>query len=214
MNKRIWSVLTLLGMLVFSALKISSQPEPQAVDFRADIQPILTANCIGCHQGNTAPAELHLDTPEGLLRGGTSGKVVIPADAEKSLLTIRIADTSNNRMPPGRQLTAEQIGLIKAWINQGAKADATVDFATQIQPIFRSSCYTCHSGGDPKAQFHLDDKASALKGGALGHDIVPGKGQASLLLQRVRGEGGRPRMPLAGTPLNDNQIALIEKWIV
>src|SRR5688500_50411 len=44
------------------------------VDYRRDVQPILNATCVGCHNGPTAPAELQLATPEGLLRGGTSGQ--------------------------------------------------------------------------------------------------------------------------------------------
>jgi len=186
----------------------------QQVDFRKDIQPILAANCVQCHQGNAAPAELRLDTPEGLLKGGTSGKVLNPGEAEKSLLIARITDPNgNNRMPPGSQLTAGQIAAIKTWIDQGAKADTSVDFVSQIQPIFRSSCYTCHSGNDPKSQLHLDSKALALKGAASGLVIVAGNARDSRLVHRVRGEGSEPRMPLAGSPLTNEQIALIEKWI-
>src|SRR5438105_12001565 len=125
MTRRVQCVLTFLPVMTLPAM-LYSQPSSQLVEFRKDIQPILAGKCVGCHQGATAPAELHLDTPEGLLRGATSGKVVLPGDAEKSLLVVRITDTSDNRMPPGGQLTAEQIGLIKTWINQGAKTDASV----------------------------------------------------------------------------------------
>ena len=184
------------------------------MDFRKDIQPILAQNCVGCHQGNAAPAELRLDTPEGFLKGGTSGEAFVPGDAEKSLVVLRISDPNgNNRMPPGGQLSPEQVGLIRTWINQGAKADVTVDFVTQVQPIFRDSCYACHSGNEPQSQLHLDNLAMALKGAATGPVIIAGSSKESRLLQRVRGEGGEPRMPLVGTPLTNNQITLVEKWI-
>src|SRR4029079_12871603 len=109
MNRRIWFVLAILLAAVVPVRQLSSQTGATAVDFRKDIQPILASSCVGCHRGNTAPADLHLDTPEGLLRGGTSGKVVIPGDPDQSLLMIRIADTGNNRMPPNGQLTATQL---------------------------------------------------------------------------------------------------------
>jgi len=126
-------------------------PQSIPVDFYSDIRPILSTNCVACHQGKSAPAQLHLDSPEGLLQGGTSGKVVVPGNADKSLLVERIEDKGTNRMPPGGQLSAAQIGLIKLWINQGAKAEASIDFAAQVQPIFQASCYSCHSGNDPKS---------------------------------------------------------------
>lgn len=207
-------ILTLAISLSIPAVQEAAQLVMGAIDYRKDVQPVFQKNCVGCHQGNTAPAELHLDSPEGVLRGGTSGKVVIPGDAEKSLLILRIADENgNNRMPPGGQLSAEQILLVKAWINQGAKAAASLDFVTQVQPIFKASCYACHSGSDPKAQLHLDSKALALKGAASGPVIVPGDSKDSRLIHRVRGEGGEPRMPLVGARLTEEQIAVLQKWI-
>src|SRR5262249_11300049 len=50
-------------------------------------------------------------------------------------------------------------------------------------------------------------------GGASGPAIVPGHGNDSLLIHRVRGEDGKARMPRVGTPLSADQIALLEKWI-
>ena len=108
MGKRIWCVLTLALLLILPGLELSSQTPSKAVDFRADIQPILTANCIGCHQGSTAPAELHLDTPEGLLHGGTSGAVVIPGVNE--------AIDQNDA-----ERTEQQIAALAAALNRAAK---------------------------------------------------------------------------------------------
>src|SRR5262249_53501975 len=107
----------LAAVLAFVAPLPVFLPAPgSGVEERRGIQPILIANCAKCHQGNAAPAELRLDSPEGLLKGGTSGKAVLPGDADKSLLLARIADPNgNNRMPPGGQLTAAQIDTIKRW---------------------------------------------------------------------------------------------------
>ena len=94
-----------------------------------------------------------------------------------------------------------------------ASPAAPVDFTTQIQPILATACYGCHSGNEPRAQLHLDSGSLALKGGASGPVILPGDSRNSRLLHRVRGEDGKPRMPLAGTPLPADQITLLERWI-
>src|SRR5205823_2995693 len=131
-----------------------------------------------------------------------------------SPLVHRIEDPNgNNRMPPGGQLTGVQIALIKSWINQGAKSDTTVDFVTEVQPIFKNACYSCHGGNNVKGDFHLDNKSAALKGGKIGKDIVPGASRDSLLLHRVLGDNGMARMPMVGSALSTEQVAVLQRWI-
>ena len=81
-----------------------------------------------CHNGTKKPrAGLALDTLEGVLKGSKDGKVVIPRDSAHSDLVLAVAhagDDPDTFMPKGRNakpLTPEQIGLIRAWIDQGAK---------------------------------------------------------------------------------------------
>ena len=99
----------------------SSQLPTAAVDYYQDIQPIFTANCAQCHQGPAATAELRLDSVNGLMKGGTSGPAIIPGSADNSLLVSRIADTGTNRMPPGGNLSSNDLALIRAWINKARK---------------------------------------------------------------------------------------------
>ncbi len=89
---------------------------------------------------------------------------------------------------------------------------AKVDFARDIQPIFRAHCQSCH-GESAKGQLRLDNKASAMKGGISGAVIVPGSSRSSRLLHRVRGEGGEKRMPLGGEALKPEQVQLLARWI-
>src|SRR5690349_22724562 len=63
----------------------------------------------------------------------------------------------------------------------------TVDFVKDIQPIFAEHCFRCHGPNKQEAQFRLDSKDIALKGGELGVAIVPGKSAESLLVQAVSG---------------------------
>ena len=103
-----------------------------SVSYYRDIEPILKANCESCHQATMAAGGLRVDVPENLLQGGASGKAVVPGKAERSLLYTRLTVTTDKRMPPVGMLTEEQLALIRAWINLGAKIDASK--ATPLKP--------------------------------------------------------------------------------
>ncbi len=93
----------------------------EAVNYYRDIEPILNASCVSCHQASLAAGGLRLDAPENLLQGGASGKALVPGKADRSLLYTRLTVTTDKRMPPVGMLTEEQLALIRAWINLGAK---------------------------------------------------------------------------------------------
>src|SRR5258708_870231 len=90
---------------------------------------------------------------------------------------------------------------------------ATVDFATQIQPILKQACYDCHGPQKQKAKLRLDSRELALTGGGSGPAIVPGNSSASYLIHRVLGEGDEDRMPIKRDPLTADQVALLKYWI-
>jgi hypothetical protein len=96
---------------------------------------------------------------------------------------------------------------------QPPETEAVVDFHRDVQPILAASCYACHSSNEPRADLRLDSKALALEGGVSGPAILPGDSRGSLLLHRVRGEDGQPRMPRTGTPLRADQVAVLASWI-
>jgi mono/diheme cytochrome c family protein len=100
------------------------------VTYAADIKPIFDASCVKCHSGDKPKARLKLDTLENALKGGADGKVITVGDSAKSLLVKCVAHATSDKdqwMPPPQNkanigpLTADQIGLIRAWIDQGAK---------------------------------------------------------------------------------------------
>jgi hypothetical protein len=97
------------------------------VTFATDIKPIFEAACLKCHDGTKKPrAGLALNTIEGTLKGSKDGKVVTPGDSARSDLILSVAHVGDpdTFMPKGKgakPLTPEQIGLIRAWIDQGAK---------------------------------------------------------------------------------------------
>jgi mono/diheme cytochrome c family protein len=112
-------------ILLLSAMAIANAQKPKAstVNYYRDIEPILNANCVSCHSAGMAAGGLRLDAPESLLQGGASGPSVVPGKAQRSLLYTRLTDTTAKRMPPVGMVTEEQLALIRAWINLGAKVD-------------------------------------------------------------------------------------------
>jgi hypothetical protein len=86
------------------------------VDFDKDIEPILKANCTGCHSGASAKGQLQLDA------GSVAMRVIQPGKAAESRLIHRVEGSGNERRMPlnGQPLKAEEIAKLKAWINEGA----------------------------------------------------------------------------------------------
>jgi hypothetical protein len=99
-------------------------PATRPVDFTKDIQPLL-ARCTNCHGIEMQEAGLNLQVKQAALKGGDNGRVIVPGKGEKSRLLIAVSRTDPDLiMPPegeGQPLTAEQAGLVRAWIDQGAK---------------------------------------------------------------------------------------------
>lgn len=101
------------------------------VTYATDIKPIFDASCVKCH-GETKPkAGLHLDSLDGVLKGGKGGKdkILKAGDSANSQVVKMVAHIGDQDgwMPPAKNkagigpLTADQVGLIRAWIDQGAK---------------------------------------------------------------------------------------------
>jgi mono/diheme cytochrome c family protein len=94
------------------------------------------------------------------------------------------------------------------------KADeaATAVTYAQVAPIFEKSCINCHGVKATKGDVNLTSYAAAMKGGEHGPIIVAGKPEESSIVSFIRGKV-KPRMPMGGAPLPEDQIKLIEDWI-
>jgi hypothetical protein len=103
-------------------------------------------------------------------------------------------------------------GVVAVCASAAPQAPARVDFDRDVRPILKTSCQACHLGPIAQADLRMDSRDSLLKGGVSGPAIVPGESHSSLLLGRVRGEGGPPRMP-PGLSLSDAQIATLAAWV-
>lgn len=99
----------------------------EKIDFNRHVQPILSENCYACHGPDEASVEggLRLDRRELALKGGESGKAIVPGDPAASLILERITHTDPDTVmpPPDKKpaLTPEQIAIIRQWIAEGAE---------------------------------------------------------------------------------------------
>jgi cytochrome c len=99
-------------------------PAPPPVSYSSQIAPILALHCNGCHG---EAGGLSTRDYAALMKGGNLGKVVLPGDAEGSLLLHFIEGRrgEEHRMPlGGAPLPADQVAAIRRWIAEGAQADA------------------------------------------------------------------------------------------
>lgn len=108
------------------ALAAVKLPEPvnRPVDFAKDVQPIFTAHCIKCHGAEKPKAQFRVDLRTNLVAGGDSGEpgIAIGKSAESHLIKLVAEVVKGEVMPPkGKALTDEQVAILRAWIDQGAK---------------------------------------------------------------------------------------------
>ncbi|MBM4076150.1 MAG: hypothetical protein FJ267_10935, partial [Planctomycetes bacterium] len=103
------------------------------VSFAKQVAPIFSSRCLACHNARTAKGRLNLETFANLMKGGENGASVIAAKPGDSLLQTMIEDHS---MPKDADpLTAEQIAIVKKWIETGARLDAGVGASAQLITI-------------------------------------------------------------------------------
>jgi hypothetical protein len=113
--------------LTFCWLILSARPMSAAdeVNYQKDIKPILTARCVACHGAVRQKGKLRLDASLLIRKGGRNGPALVPGKSGESLLIDAVLGKDRSRMPPekeGEALTAQQIGVLRAWIDQGGKA--------------------------------------------------------------------------------------------
>jgi hypothetical protein len=99
---------------------------PTEVSFSKDVAPVLGKFCATCHTAEEDhPSELFMDTYESLMKGGKHGKAIVPGNSKESLIAQKMSDSPpfGKMMPPPKKPrpTPEQVTLILAWIDQGAK---------------------------------------------------------------------------------------------
>ncbi len=126
------------ALYAFITPQEASQLPPPAnhrINFAKEIRPIFEGSCIECHGRGKSEGGFRIDSRETLLKGGDSGAPVVAGKSADSLL-VQLVQSSDpdSRMPKkGSHLTPQQIGLLRAWIDQGATWSAGVAFG-RLEP--------------------------------------------------------------------------------
>ena len=132
LSKRVLLGTAFAGFVVFSMAaadvditKLPPASTKKDLTYAKDIKPLFEKNCFKCHGSEKQKGKLRLDTLEAVKKGGEDGEVILAGKSEKSPLVHAIAALDPDMtMPPegkGDPLTKEQVGLVRAWIDQGAK---------------------------------------------------------------------------------------------
>jgi cytochrome c551/c552 len=144
-----FAAVTVMAARLPDPSKLPPASAQQGLTFEKDIQPIFKEACVRCHGEDRPKHGLRLDNLEGVLKGSKDRKVVVPGHSEQSSLVFAVSDIDGKiSMPPKprpprahvdangvtntpppmappqhpwKALTTEQVGLIRAWIDQGAK---------------------------------------------------------------------------------------------
>lgn len=90
-------------------------------NYEDDVKPVFARRCFGCHSAGEMRSGLNLETYAGVLKGGSSGDVVIAARAASSMLYRAVArEDGAPQMPLGQaKLPDAEIALIREWIQGG-----------------------------------------------------------------------------------------------
>ena len=92
-----------------------------------------------------------------------------------------------------------------------AAAAQPVDFARDVQPVFREHCFSCHGAKQQMGRFRLDRRRDAMRGGSIAV-IAPGTASGSRLFHKITSTKYGPQMPPSG-PLSAENISIIQRWL-
>lgn len=109
--------------------KLPPPSDKKGLTYEKDIKPMLEAGCLKCHGPEKPKSKYRVDSREAIIKGGDSEEAaIIPGNSAKSPIVHYSADlVPDMEMPPTDKrdkyppLNKEQIGILRAWIDQGAK---------------------------------------------------------------------------------------------
>lgn len=100
----------------------AAEPSPIAGQARH----LVKIHCASCHNTDKRKGGLDLTSREALLKGGENGPVMIEGKPEESAFLTSLAAEADPHMPPKKQLTPAQVGVLAEWVRAGAPWDETM----------------------------------------------------------------------------------------
>ncbi len=217
----------LFGLLLLSHPATRAADLPPAathsIDFAKDIQPLLQKNCLSCHGPEHQEGGLRLDQKQRALIGGDSGTEIVAGKSGESRLVRVIAGTDEDfgLMPPkgkGKPLSTEEIGLVRAWIDQGAKWPDDLALASaatnhwSLKPIVRANPPVI-----PNAEFRIQSGIDSFIAAKLADNkIAPSRpADKTTLLRRMHLDliGLLPQPAEVDEFLNDQHPDAVERLV-
>ncbi|MEO6810866.1 MAG: c-type cytochrome domain-containing protein, partial [Isosphaeraceae bacterium] len=135
--------LPILAVLVFSVGVVKAdEPKPaptpiavtvptrtEPISYAGEVAEVFDGKCIGCHNSAMMESKLSLEDVPSMLKGGKHGPAIVAGKADESLLFKMAAHRVEPVMPPKDKkdnppLSPEELGLLKLWIDAGAKDDS------------------------------------------------------------------------------------------
>ena len=109
--------------------KLPPAAKQEGITYEKDIKPIFEKSCVKCHSGEKPKSKYRIDSLASAIKGGESGDAaIIPGNSARSPMVAYISElVEDMEMPPTEKrdkypaLTKDQIGLVRAWIDLGAK---------------------------------------------------------------------------------------------
>lgn len=208
-----------------------------AVVYRDLVLPVFEARCTSCHNEDKPKGGLRLGTPEGLLKGGDNGPVIVAGSPEESELLRRItrAPGKEGVMPAdgAPPLDVGETELIRWWIANGASFENQVadlgEMPTSVvtllkrvapeRPEKRGPLYSLEADSvDPKALSAVRKEGYMVR--EVAADLTLLQATAVNIRAKVGDEGLRQLLPigdqitwldLSHTGVGDAGVAVLAK---
>lgn len=180
--------------LVLSALASAAAADP--ISFKKDVAPILLNNCLACHGPKKAEGGYRIDSYERVMKEGDSGvagfapKILEGSEAFRRISTGDVKE----RMPlDGDPVPAEQVAILKQWLEEGAAFDGPdpkAPLASIVPPPVHPSAPEAYPNTQPITAVAFSPDGTQLLVGGYNEVTVwnPADGQ---LMRRIKNTGQR-----------------------
>lgn len=144
------------------------------INFDTEVKPLFDQHCLRCHGPTRPKGGFRVDDYAAFLRGGHDGPVIVPGDSTNSTLIHLVARLDpESAMPPdgeGDALTAEQVAVLRAWVDQGAWWGRDEDKPKFNLSLAPAAGYTKVTGNESKFR-QLAGQRDGWRGGVASFEL-------------------------------------------